>query len=549
MANEKNMNPVFSIKNFRSFGEEGADFELAPITVLTGCNSAGKSSLVKAQLSLSEQSKVCPQRCSFKNFLSYVETSNGVLYNASSIPLELELTSESLNLGKVDRVFHQDQSMIDPNTENHGQLYDVKHEGDTFEMTYTVYSHYLKEDVRVRRVFTVPNERWGYSTDNAVCKSYTIERAKSGIPFFGQYMDDNGFTKDEKKLDEIQENFNQFIEMIESSVENTNERTNSDWMGFNGISPFTEFNVIPSSDAEQVETWTKLKPYCDAVLRDYAEDAFGIKNTIEKHGLSIEERTKLFPDVYEKMDDERDYFLNLVNAEVRYPFFLRAPVYISSESATIQRSYHTDGVDKMSKAVKIALKNPDVLRFCNEWLKNDKKFDIAQGVDIEGAKEGGYYLYIYKNGMKRLLADEGYGITQLVSLLFYIGGIIYGNDSKSPMYVYLEEPEVHLHPKYQSILAKLFVEAYQKYNIHFIIETHSEYLIRKLQVMVADKENKLASDDVSINYVEKGEDGAATNRKIEILENGRLSDPFGKGFYDEADNLAMELFRYKARKI
>jgi AAA15 family ATPase/GTPase len=34
----KNTNPIFSLKNFRSFGEEGADFELAPITVLTGCN-------------------------------------------------------------------------------------------------------------------------------------------------------------------------------------------------------------------------------------------------------------------------------------------------------------------------------------------------------------------------------------------------------------------------------------------------------------------------------------------------------------------------------
>ncbi len=31
----KNTNPIFSLKSFRSFGEEGADFELAPITVQT----------------------------------------------------------------------------------------------------------------------------------------------------------------------------------------------------------------------------------------------------------------------------------------------------------------------------------------------------------------------------------------------------------------------------------------------------------------------------------------------------------------------------------
>ena len=109
----------------------------------------------------------------------------------------------------------------------------------------------------------------------------------------------------------------------------------------------------------------------------------------------------------------------------------------------------------------------------------------------------------------------------------------------------VEEPEVHLHPKYQSLLAEMFVEAYQKYNIHFIIETHSEYLIRKLQVMVADKEITLTPNDVSLNYVEKDENGVSTNRKIEILEDGALSDSFGSGFYDEADTLAIQLFRNK----
>ena len=49
----------------------------------------------------------------------------------------------------------------------------------------------------------------------------------------------------------------------------------------------------------------------------------------------------------------------------------------------------------------------------------------------------------------------------------------------------IEEPEIHLHPKYQSLLADMFLEAYKTYNIHFIIETHSEYLIRESQVLVS----------------------------------------------------------------
>ena len=175
---------------------------------------------------------------------------------------------------------------------------------------------------------------------------------------------------------------------------------------------------------------------------------------------------------------------------------------------------------------------------------------------MEGTQEGlGFLIYLVKDGNKRLLADEGYGITQLVSLLLQIDNnipIFTGpniSDFNNYHYVYphkvicVEEPEVHLHPKYQSLLAEMFVEAYQKYNIHFIIETHSEYLIRKLQVMVADKDNSLTSNDVSLNYVEKDENGESTNRKIEILENGRLGGSFGEGFFDEAGSRSRELLR------
>ena len=94
-ANEKtihnmdktNKNPIFSIKNFRSFGEDGADFELAPITVLTGCNSAGKSSLVKSLMLLS---------C--KKIEKYED---GTMRNAT-----LKTSSSELKLGGYKNIIH-----------------------------------------------------------------------------------------------------------------------------------------------------------------------------------------------------------------------------------------------------------------------------------------------------------------------------------------------------------------------------------------------------------------------------------------------------------
>lgn len=44
------MQLTYGIKNFRVFDTKGSTFNLKPITILTGANSSGKSSLVKSIL-------------------------------------------------------------------------------------------------------------------------------------------------------------------------------------------------------------------------------------------------------------------------------------------------------------------------------------------------------------------------------------------------------------------------------------------------------------------------------------------------------------------
>jgi AAA15 family ATPase/GTPase len=126
-------NPIFSLKNFRSFNEEGADFELAPITLLTGCNSAGKSSLVKALMLMSMQNN-----------------KKGVAPISS-----LQVSSKELNLGRFDKVLHR-------NTKT-----------DTICLSYKIWSNYLQEDVLVNRFF-----RGGKNDmlNNGELKAFTIEK-------------------------------------------------------------------------------------------------------------------------------------------------------------------------------------------------------------------------------------------------------------------------------------------------------------------------------------------------------------------------------------
>ncbi len=211
--------------------------------------------------------------------------------------------------------------------------------------------------------------------------------------------------------------------------------------------------------------------------------------------------------------------------------------------------------------------------FMNKWLR---AFKIGDRISLEMDKNGlGLLLKVYisesdKKG--RLLADMGYGITQLFSILLQIEEMIMSayyecfkdkvttaHDQKrglirrvsigSPDMLFrsrtlaIEEPEIHLHPKYQSLLAEMFYEAYKEFNIQFIIETHSEYLLRKIQTLVGA--GKLSPEEVSLVYVEDDEEvikGKDKVHRIQVKKDGRLESPFGSGFYDEADNLSMELF-------
>lgn len=268
-------------------------------------------------------------------------------------------------------------------------------------------------------------------------------------------------------------------------------------------------------------------------------------------------------------------FLNSVILEALTPDQLMGSKYVGSNRINVQRLYTFDDknsdfsqlLQRYFEAKRKGSKNYEPNSFINSWLK---RFDIGESIEIKLTEEGfGATIYLTKlNGERVLLADEGYGISQLVSVILEIEtailesrvsmrrvegavnpfGLLQDSEKElcyQPSTIAIEEPEVHLHPRYQSMLAEMFLEAYKLYNIHFIVETHSEYLIRKLQTIVAKQ--GVSSSDVALHYIDRAEGAQSPNvRHIEIEADGRLNSPLGSGFFDEADNLAMNLLEIKA---
>lgn len=272
----------------------------------------------------------------------------------------------------------------------------------------------------------------------------------------------------------------------------------------------------------------------------------------------------------------------LYDSTLNLPTFVNNAIFIGSERINVHRLYSkdqnndfTNTLFELTKVCNVDFKNYKAKTFLKKWLQ---KFDLADDVEFKSVEEGlGLCVYLVNGNEKTLLADEGYGVSKLLSILFKIELYIikehikqqeirdgFRSDSfqkKELCTIVIEEPESNLHPKLQSQLADMFVELSSRgsrrfikdYSIiggfKFIIETHSEYLIRKLQTLVARKE--IEPIDISIEYINnpnpnKRQESKPQVEKINIKDDGRLEKPFGTGFFDEAGNLSLDLLTIKS---
>lgn len=150
--------------------------------------------------------------------------------------------------------------------------------------------------------------------------------------------------------------------------------------------------------------------------------------------------------------------------------------------------------------------------------------------------------HIVNGEVKTHLADMGMGSLQLMQLFFKIASILRQNKSQTKgVQLIIEEPEISLHPYLQSKLADFFYEVNKEYGIKFIVETHSEYIIKNTQV-IGLEEDLLKNQEFNPNpfkiyyfHFEKGP------YEMTMDSSGRFIKDFGKGFTDVSRKLTRKL--------
>jgi len=178
--------------------------------------------------------------------------------------------------------------------------------------------------------------------------------------------------------------------------------------------------------------------------------------------------------------------------------------------------------------------------FTKKWMGDDK-FDIGDKIEILMHAGEAYEVKITKRNIKIHLADKGTGSIQAMLLIIRLASIIHkSKKSENNTTVIIEEPELNLHPALQSQLADLFLEVHEKYKINCIIETHSEYVIRRSQTLVKMNEFEVKPNEnpFCVYYFEETEG----YYNLDFDSNGKFLKKFGSGFFNVADDHAMDLY-------
>lgn len=133
------------------------------------------------------------------------------------------------------------------------------------------------------------------------------------------------------------------------------------------------------------------------------------------------------------------------------------------------------------------------------------------------------------------LTHVGVGVSQVLPILVMC--LLADTDST----LVFEQPELHLHPKVQTLLGDFFLSM-ALCNKQCIVETHSEYLIDRLRfrIAAATPEKELNSK-TKIYFVENASYGS-TFREVAINEYGAILD-WPEGFFDQSQRQAEEILR------
>ena len=113
------------------------------------------------------------------------------------------------------------------------------------------------------------------------------------------------------------------------------------------------------------------------------------------------------------------------------------------------------------------------------------------------------------------IADVGIGVSQVLPILVALIA------AQEGQLVYVEQPELHLHPRAQVAMGELLAEAANR-GVRVIVETHSSLLLLTVQTLIA--QGRIANTDVGLHWFTRDAKGATNVQYVQPDEDGAYGE-------------------------
>lgn len=500
---------TFSINNIKSFSHSD-EIEIKPITVFVGQNSCGKSSLLRFPVMLAQtfRDDALTPLLLFGNLIDYGNFDD-VAYRHGNKPIGFQITFGQELAWTIKRRHPLHRIAYDMDGEQITAIKNMKLEVyiDKSEKKLQVYK--LKLYLEGKKLCTVQRTDNKYRLTvhqifaQSTWKDFDAELSVPGIGFY------------------------KFIPLFDE-----NEL----------IQQYSKENHFLKENAAPVSTPRFLFDITEYIDTNIRKD---LQQELKMLFLTISIIKIYFRSIKDHLQSEAEG-ISYIGPFRENP----KRIYRDSES-----SFNDVGVNGENTSMilrQAAQGNQELLKNVSEWLNKTMGYSL----NITDIGNDLYSLMVCGNQETDNIIDVGYGISQvlpIVTQLYNNNGYKknpYGTRVSTQKTVIFEQPEIHLHPAAQAQLADLFVDCItdKKGTPHrILIETHSEHLIRKLQVLVADPDIKISHDQIAIYYVNKDVNGDSHVEKMNMCDNGQFEKAWPTGFFDKSYELTKMLMKANSK--
>ncbi len=554
------------IVNFRNL--EDVEFKIKPLTFLVGPNGSGKSTFLKAMKFFSY------------NLRQYIDGRiNYEDYENSEFP-QLIYNFEDFHFGSFSEI-------VTHNEENRVIEYKISGKlffsNEKFKKEVTNKYTFKNKDEFIKEFFLymMPGERLALLTNNQQFIEFQINFSfdKDGIRNF-TFLDVTN-NLEVIHMDRNEKNIGVFI----------NGKRIREYISCRVQKSILESKEIKELNLQRYKNIDSLRKYLFSIVKIYE---------LPCKILDIITSNQYFPSLRKipqeqyildngKFPKNKDYdFWDFLLTEYEYihleQYLERYNIYInkifsttkSEEGNMINNNRVNNDVDVENENIEDPTTefnfSATARRYSSEW---DKFFQILENL---GLAKGifkitnkdfnvGQIKVVTMNNSVINIINESSGFIQIFPILLYANGLKeFGQEIvrkglsigpaiiQKSLFLYVEQPELHLHPNLQFKLPRYLINYYDyfPYDDNFtrkaysILETHSEHLIRGVQVEIA--KGNLKPEDVAIYYVDKDNKGVSSVRLLELDEDGNFTTKWPSGFLDLSSKAAYELLNAQIAK-